>query len=341
MGFVKYWTSRSGLAGIVAILMIAGACSKTPTAPTPPPPPPPPPVAEPPSLSCVEGLSRATINAAGLAVNYETPAVTGGQGSVTTSCSPTSGETFPIGTTTVSCTATDSLSRTGTCSFSVTVSKLPVLSRTRFLAFGDSITAGEVTFPIGGSLIGANRITKQVVVPSASYPTVLARTLLGRYSAQAAMINVWNYGLGGEKAINARTRFIAALNAVNPEAVLLMEGYNDIGGGLDGAASGAASEMRVMAAEARLRGMRVFLATLAPPRLNGTKPIGQLYIDDYNNRMRDLAAREGAVLVDIYGGLLSDVNRYIGVDGLHPTEAGYAKIADIFFQAIQNTFEVR
>ena len=34
-------------------------------------------------------------------------------------------------------------------------------------------------------------------------------------------------------------------------------------------------------------------------------------------------------------------NRYIGVDGLHPNEAGYAKIADIFFQAIQANFEVR
>lgn len=341
MSFVKYWASRSGLTGILAILMIAGACSKTPTAPTPPPPPPPPPVANPPSLACVEGITRSTINAGGITLDFDTPQVTAGQGTVNVTCSPGSGSIFPIGSTEVTCTATDSLSRTGTCSFRVNVNKLPVLSKTRFLAFGDSITAGEVTVPVGSAVIGANRITRQVVVTSAAYPTVLARTLVGRYPAQAGTINVSNYGLGGEKAINARTRFIAALNAVNPEAVLLMEGYNDIPGGLDGAASGAASEMRIMAAEARLRGMRVFLATLAPPRPSGSKAIAQVFIDDYNNRMRDLAAREGAVLVDVYGGLLPDVNRYIGVDGLHPTEAGYAKIADIFFQAIQNTFEVR
>lgn len=340
MSFVKYWASRSGLAGVAAILLVAGACSKTPTAPTPPAPPPPP-VANPPSLACVEAISRSTINAEGMTLHFDMPPVTDGQGTVNVTCSPGSGSSFPIGSTTVTCTATDSLSRTATCSFAVNIAKLPTLSKTRFLAFGDSITAGEVTFPIGGSLIGANRISKQVVVPSAAYPTVLARTLVGRYPSQAATINVWNYGLGGEKAINARTRFIAALNAVNPEAVLLMEGYNDIPGGLDGAASGAASEMRNMAAEARLRGMRVFLATLAPPRPSGSKPIAQVFIDDYNNRMRDLAAREGAVLVDVYGGLLPDVTRYIGVDGLHPTEAGYAKIADIFFQAIQATFEVR
>ena len=31
---------------------------------------------------------------------------------------------------------------------------------------------------------------------------------------------------------------------------------------------------------------------------------------------------------------------YIGVDGLHPTEVGYAKIAEIFMNAIKNTLEV-
>lgn len=343
MGFVKYWAGRSGIAATVIAIALAGACSKTPTAPTPPPPPPPPPppVANPPSLACVEGVSRATINAAGLAVNFDTPPVTDGQGSVSVTCSPSSGETFPIGTTAVTCTATDTLNRTATCSFTVSVSKLATLSRTRFLAFGDSITAGEVTFPTGASLVGSQRITRQVVVPAAAYPTVLLRTLQGRYASQADVISVPNHGVGGEKAINARNRFFSALTAVRPEVVLLMQGYNDIQGGLDGAASGAASEMRIMVGEARLRGMRVLLATLAPPRPSGNRAIPQLLIDDYNNRMRDLAAREGAVLVDVYAGLLPDVNRYIGVDGLHPTEIGYAKIADIFFQAIQNTFEVR
>jgi lysophospholipase L1-like esterase len=57
--------------------------------------------------------------------------------------------------------------------------------------------------------------------------------------------------------------------------------------------------------------------------------------------MRDVAAREGAVLVDVYTALLPEVTRYIGVDGLHPNEQGYAKIADVFFQAIQAAFEVR
>ncbi len=57
--------------------------------------------------------------------------------------------------------------------------------------------------------------------------------------------------------------------------------------------------------------------------------------------MRRVAEQEGVTLVDLYTLMLPDVQRYIGVDGLHPNEAGYAQIADLFFQAIQATFEVR
>jgi lysophospholipase L1-like esterase len=277
-----------------------------------------------------------------MAVNFDAPPVTGGQGSVSVTCSPESGHTFPIGTTSVTCKATDTLNRTGECSFDVTVSKLAQLSRTKYLAFGDSITAGEVTFPVGATFFqGAGAVTKQVILPAAAYPNVLLRTLQGRYASQAGSMIVANHGAGGEKAINARTRFFSALSTVGPEVVLLWHGHNDIPGGQDGAASGAASEMRIMASEARNRGMRVFIATMLPPRPNGNRTIEQIFIDDYNNRMRALAASEGAVLVDIYAALLPEVTRWIGVDGLHPTEAGYTKIADVFFQAIQANFEVR
>jgi lysophospholipase L1-like esterase len=336
MSFVQSWVIRAAL---MATLGLVAACNTT--APTPPPPPPPPP-ANPPSLTCVEGISRATVNATGLAVSFDTPPVTAGQGTVNVTCSPASGENFPIGTTAVTCTATDSLNRTGTCTFPVTVSKLAQLSRTKYLAFGDSITAGEITFPISGAqTIGGGLITKQVVVPGAAYPAVLHRTLQGRYASQASSITVTNSGLGGEKAINARDRFFAVLNTVRPEVVLLWHGHNDIPGGNDGAASSAASEMRIMVREARARGMSVFLATMLPPRPGGNRTIGQLFIDDYNNRMRAVAANEGAILVDMYAALLPEVTRYIGVDGLHPNEAGYVKIADVFFQAIQANFEVR
>lgn len=339
MEYLKSWTGRLAGTFLLGVVLIAG-CSKSPTSPTPPPPPPPP-VANAPSLSCVEGVSRATTNASGLELHFDAPPVSDGQGSVNVSCSPGSGSMFPIGTTQVTCTATDSLSRTGTCSFNVTVSRIPQIQSTKFLAFGDSITAGEVTVPVGGSLFSGSGFHKQVLVPSASYPSVLLRTLQGRYSSQSGAFVMSNYGLAGEKAINARDRFVSALNATRPEVVMLLHGHNDIPGGNDGAASGAAREMEVMVQEARLRGIRVYLATISPPRSTGNRPIDQRWVDDFNGRIRVIASRQGVRLVDVYAALASEVNRYIGVDGLHPNEAGYAKIADTFFQVIQSELEVR
>jgi lysophospholipase L1-like esterase len=129
--------------------------------------------------------------------------------------------------------------------------------------------------------------------------------------------------------------------AFPPDVVLLLHGHNDIPGGADGAASGAASEVRIMAAEARLRGARVFIGTPVPGRPNGNRTIETIFLVDYANRMRAVASQEGAVLVDLYAAMLPDVFRYIGVDGLHPNESGYARIAELFFQAIQANLEVR
>ena len=322
------------------VLALAFACS-SPTTPTPPPPPPPP-VADPPSLSCpAEGVSRATVNTTGMNVSYDTPPVSGGQGSVTVSCAPRSGETFPIGSTEVKCTATDTLNRTGSCTFNVNVSKLAQLSKVRYFAFGDSITAGEITVPLSGSIFnGAGLITRQVVVPGASYPAALERTLRGRYSSQAADLAVGNFGLGGQKAVDARDRYLAGLNSFRPDVVIILMGANDIPAGENGAASSAANEVRIMADEAGRRGMRVFVATPVPGK-PGSKQINTFLLVDYAGRMRTVAAQTGATLIDFYTLMLPEADRLIGVDGLHPNEAGYTKMADIVFQAIQAQFEVR
>ena len=46
------------------------------------------------------------------------------------------------------------------------------------------------------------------------------------------------------------------------------------------------------------------------------------------------------MLVDLYEGMITDIPRYIGVDGLHPTEAGYERMAELIFGAIRKEFEL-
>src|SRR5690349_10744695 len=148
MGIVKDLAIVRRVSWPLVILALTLSCSSTPTAPTPPPPPP---VADPPILTCNgDGVSRATTNAGGMAVTFDLPTATKGEGTVTVSCSPASGDNFPIGTTEVKCTATDTLNRKSECAFPVTVSKLATLSKVKYMAFGDSITAGEITAPVSG-----------------------------------------------------------------------------------------------------------------------------------------------------------------------------------------------
>ena len=62
---------------------------------------------------------------AGAAVTYTPTATDLVDGSVPVSCSPASGSDFPVGTTTVNCSATDAHHNTATGSFTVTVNEPP------------------------------------------------------------------------------------------------------------------------------------------------------------------------------------------------------------------------
>jgi len=62
-------------------------------------------------------------------------------------------------------------------------------------------------------------------------------------------------------------------------------------------------------------------------------------VEPMNVAIRNVAAAEGIPLVDVYTALAADVPRYISADGLHPTELGDAKIAELFFQALRTSLE--
>src|SRR5204863_9954577 len=85
-----------------------------------------------------------------VAVHYPLPTVTGGAQPVSIACTPPSGSMFSVGTASVGCTARDAKQQTASCSFNVTVASPPKLSAMKFVAFGDSITEGQLDPPCPG-----------------------------------------------------------------------------------------------------------------------------------------------------------------------------------------------
>jgi hypothetical protein len=75
----------------------------------------------PPSLKLPSDITAQATGPAGAAVSYTATATDLVDGSVPVSCTPASGSSFPVGTTTVSCSAADAHGNTTTGSFKVTV----------------------------------------------------------------------------------------------------------------------------------------------------------------------------------------------------------------------------
>jgi lysophospholipase L1-like esterase len=193
------------------------------------------------------------------------------------------------------------------------------------MAFGDSLTEGFVS--------PAPTLLMRLVTPQA-YPGRLQAMLAARYTDQTPTVS--NHGVGGERAEDGASRFVRAIRSENPEAVLLLEGINDINAQPDRGASVALAAMDAMCKEARNRRVAVFLATLPPERDSGTKAVARQTLDRYNEDLRRLARGEGAVVVDLARDL--DVTA-VGADGIHLTEAGYERVATLFFEAIKATKE--
>jgi lysophospholipase L1-like esterase len=211
----------------------------------------------------------------------------------------------------------------------------PRLSRTRFLAFGDSFTAGEVTSPISS----AQGIGKLIVVPSASYPSVLQSRLHAAYTSQVTTISVTNAGEPSERILDGLQRFPGVYDLVQPEAVLIQEGANGLPQVGPDISTGV---MRLMVQHAKAGNSRVFVGSMLPQvpgRPRGNTPVHELL--NYNNTLQLMSQQESVTYVDLYNQMLADSATLIGSDGLHPTEAGYRRIAELFFNAIRTELEAR
>lgn len=275
------------------------------------------------TLTCPAPVTAQSLDDGPVAVSFNPAVPSGGVPPVTSTCSAEPGSAFPVGATTVTCSATDTRGVTATCSFIVTVQPPPRLQGTRFLAFGDSITYGVDSPPVA------------TASPSFAYPQQLQQRLAARYRLQT--IEIRNDGSPGEKAHEGGVRRIrSAIHAGRPDILLLMEGSNDLLDGEGGMADGIAA-LRTMIAEAKSLGVKVALATI-PPQRAGRRGTAVL-VEPFNERVRALALAEQVVLIDVHAGMRDDLS-LIGQDDLHPTVRGFDVMTGIFFEAIREHFEV-
>ncbi len=282
------------------------------------------------ALSCPASVRTQSFDGQPVPVAFGLPVATGGQAPVTVGCTLEPGHGFAIGTTEVSCSASDALRQTASCAFRVTVLDPPRLSATRFLAFGDSLTSGWVSSP-----------TSQArPEPTSAYPYLVERDLQSRYVTQ--MIEVINAGAAGEDARDAVARFRSEVGFQRPEVIMLMQGTNDLnpitGGGVDV----AAQALEAMVIHGRNSGADVLLMTV-PPSL---RPGVDERVSPLNRAIRSIAARRGAGLIDVHdvvwhgscpgGGTIP----CIGADGLHPTADGYRLIAEEVARIVVERYDV-
>jgi lysophospholipase L1-like esterase len=292
-----------------------------------------------------------------VAVTFQTPIGSGGAAPITVACNPVSGSAFPMGASTVTCIATDARQRTASCNFTVTVARPGDLSATRFMAFGDSITEGALSTPCPSAAAGLTphdwllddvRQLRAYANPVSSYPYKLQNMLTVRYPAQAMVVA--NEGLGGERitdplwgtsdATLARLRSRLVANA--PQVLLLQEGANDLNSNPlhpEVSVPAIVKGLRDAANEAKLRGVHVFIGTLLPQQAGGCRAHAANHVTAANDQIRAMAAADGFVLVDLYQAFGGIAGANIAADGLHPTEAGYDRMAEAFLAAIKNRLE--
>lgn len=263
-----------------------------------------------------------------VSVTYPAPTIVAGAPPVSFQCTPPSPSVAAIGSTAITCTATDAQLRTDSCTFNVTVVPPPRVSATTYVCFGDSMTFG----------VGAESVAPRFVPsPPGSYPADLQTLLSGRYTTQT--IAVLDEGISGERVDAGLRRLPRVLSSERPDALLLLEGVNDLNATDGKAQPSVVRALRDMVRLARAQGVTVFLATLPPERPGAPRAFAPGAIDPTNDQIRAMASAEGAVLVDLNRDFNGEVDLLLGPDGLHPNAAGYQRMADSFFRAIKATLE--
>ncbi len=192
----------------------------------------------------------------------------------------------------------------------------------RVLAIGDSFTAGEI---VERNLL-VTPPTEVRYSASPPYPDGMRGYLSGDGQLGSG-VTVWNEGYGGECAsvrgcggnpTSGTSRIEGLVNAMPWDAVVIMEGFNDLNQGQQTLGS-AVNALRFMGQTARASGATVVMGILEPP------------MNTLAGAIASMADQEGFARHSF-----RDVE--IGNDDVHPTQEGYDQMAADLYQKLKALF---
>jgi len=178
-------------------------------------------------------------------------------------------------------------------------------NRNIYVAMGDSIT--------GNSQPGAG----------ITYPARLSQML------DKAVVNE---GIAGERTAEGLARINRVLDESTPGFILLLYGANDMIQSRPG--ERILGYLATMVDRAYNRKTIPVIATLLP--MVGEHEGFADKVDRMNVLIRDYAARENIVLVDLHEAFQPDPESFLSDDGLHPNRAGTELIARSFYDVLTN-----
>ncbi len=152
-----------------------------------------------------------------------------------------------------------------------------------------------------------------------------------------------NRGISGQVTGQMLARFRQDVIALNPSVVVILGGTNDLNAG---EVETTFNNLASMAEIAGVHNIRVILASVLPINDYGRKSEGQparqrkpAKIIELNNRIKEYADAHGLIYLDYYSAMIDDkgmLKAELANDGLHPNEQGYAVMAPLAEQAINN-----
>jgi lysophospholipase L1-like esterase len=188
------------------------------------------------------------------------------------------------------------------------------------MAFGDSITVGELSQD-GRGWVGR-----------------LQEMLAGHFGeAELA-----NEGVSATRTDDAALRIEDSLARVRPAWSLVFYGvndYNDFDCRIN-APCFTVEALRFVLESIKATDSLPVLATLTPSNTGydfRAPPFRNVWVEGQNEYIRDLAAEQGALLVDLHAAFLAfgpPNQSGLITDHIHPNDTGYQVVADTFFEAL-------